>query len=192
MIPIRGTPFRAGSDFPPEWVGRHINAKYMYLLHGLLTAYCASYPLSLKGAQACVDNQGAMLAFDEGRSRDTPTHWLLLDLFSLEVRHGSWFRLRWVPTDANLETDQLSPPGVEEHVRLRSHSFASLWRALGPFRYDSMKSSRFAQRVPPGELEKGRQLPLFVRCACPGTCRVGVLAQDLAQWPKALLSSRLR
>ena len=122
----------------------------MFALHGLLAAYCTAHPQVLQGTQVYVqvDNQAAVLAFNKDRSRDTPTHWLLLDLFALQVRHGFWLRLQWVPTEVNKEADLISRPGIEEHVRLKPEAFAAVWKAFGPFQVDLMATAQSAQRVP--------------------------------------------
>ena len=183
MVAVREIQFRVGEEFPPTWILRHINAKEAFALYHLLKEYCVAYPDTLWGTQVRVDvdNQSVVHAFNKGRSRNAHVHEVLVKLFTLQVQEGFWLRLRWIPTEENVEADRMTRLGIEESVRLRPESFEKIWNRFGPFQYDWMATDVSVQRVPQGWPNAGKPLRFFSRFACPGATGVDVLAQNLAQ-----------
>lgn len=53
---------------------------------------------------------------------------MLVQLFTLQVEHGFWLSLRWVPSAANHAADAITRPGLHEIVRLRQAVFDDLFR----------------------------------------------------------------
>ena len=105
--------FQAGADFGPEWMARDIHVEEMYALHELLQVFCKEFPGRLARAQvvADVDNLTVVHNFRKGRARDATFHRLLRALFDLQMREGFWLRLRWIPSEANVEADSITRPG---------------------------------------------------------------------------------
>ena len=174
--------FQAGADFGPQWIARDIHVKEIYALHELLQAFCKEFPDRLSRAQviADVDNFTVVHNFRKGRARDATVHSLLRALFDLQRREGFWLRLRWIPSEANVEADSITRPGRDEFARLRPHVFAELWAFFGEFNIDLMASPVSAHRIP---ATAGNRLPFFTRYACDGSAGVDFFAQDVARVP---------
>ena len=177
--------FQAGADFGPEWMARDIHVKEMYALHELLQVFCKEFPGRLARAQvvADVDNLTVVHNFRKGRARDATVHRLLRALFDLQMREGFWLRLRWIPSEANVEADSITRPGRDEFVRLRPHVFAELWSFFGAFDIDLMASPVSAHRIPAAAPGAGNQLPCFTRYACEGSAGVDFFSQDVSRVP---------
>ncbi|CAN0429763.1 unnamed protein product [Ascophyllum nodosum] len=177
--------FQAGADFGLEWMARDIHVKEMYALHELLQVFCKEFPGRLARAQviADVDNLTVVHNFRKGRARDATVHRLLRALFDLQMREGFWLRLRWIPSEANVEADSIPRPGRDEFVRLRPHVFAELWSFFGAFDIDLMASPVSAHRIPAAAPGAGNQLPCFTRYACEGSAGVDCFSQDVSRVP---------
>ena len=177
--------FQAGADFGPQWIARDIHVKEIYALHELLQAFCKEFPGRLSRAQviADVDNFTVVHNFRKGRARDATVHSLLRALFDLQRREGFWLRLRWIPSEANVEADSITRPGRDEFARLRPHVFAELWAFFGEFNIDLMASPVSAHRIPATAQGAGNRLPFFTRYACDGSAGVDFFAQDVARVP---------
>ena len=118
----------------------------MYTLHELSQVFCKEFPGRLARAQVVtdVDNLTVVHNVRKGRARDATVHRLLRALFDLQMREGFWLRLRWVPSEANVEAYSITRPGRDEFVRLRPHVFAELWSFFGAFDIDLMALPVFA------------------------------------------------
>ena len=55
--------------------------------------------------------------FWKGRAEDATVHRLLRARFDLQMREGVWLRLRWIPSEANVEADNITRPGRDDFVR---------------------------------------------------------------------------
>ena len=166
--------FQAGADFGPEWMARDIHVKEMYALRELLQTFCKEFPGRLARAQvvADVDNLTVVHNFRKGRARDATVHRLLRALFDLQMREDFWLRLRWIPSEANVEADSITRPGRDEFVRLHPHVFAELWSFFGAFDIDLMASPVSAHCILAAAPGAGSQLPCFTRYACEGSAGV--------------------
>ena len=177
--------FQAGADFGPEWMARGIHVKEMYALHELLQVFCKEFPGRLARAQvvADVDNLTVVHNFRKGRARDATVRRLLRALFDLQMKAGFWLRLRWIPSEANVEADSITRPGRDEFVRLRPHVFAELWSFFGAFDIDLMAPPVSAHCIPAAAPGAGNQLPYFTRYACEGSAGVDFFSQDVSRVP---------
>ena len=155
------------------------------VLDGAMGENEAAFPSQLSRAQviADVDNFTVVHNFRKGRARDATVHRLLRALFDLQRREGFWLRLRWVPSEANVEADSITWPGRDEFVRLRPHVFAELWALFGEFNIDLMASPVSAHCIPTTAQGAGSRLPFFTRYACDGSTGVDLFAQDVARVP---------
>ena len=166
-------------------MARDIHVKEMYALHELLQVLCKEFPGRLARAQvvADVDNLMVVHNFRKGRARDATVHRLLRALFDLQMREGFWLRLRWIPSEANVEADSITRPGRDEFVRLRPHVFAELWSFVRAFDIDLMASPVSAHCIPAAAPGAGNQLPCFMRYACEGSAGVDCFSQDVSRVP---------
>ena len=177
--------FSAGGGFPPEWLLRPINGKEMFALLEVLKQCCRERSGELRRDQVLmdVDNRATVDAFRKGRSSNLVTHAMLVSLFELQVAHGFWLTLRWVPSAENAVADNTTRPGRQETVCLKPAAFERLRQFFGDFTVDLVASSENAQyKVERGTGAKCR-LPFFSRYSCEGTAGVDVLRQDVAVTP---------
>ena len=177
--------FQAGADFGPQWIARDIHVKKIYTLHELLQAFCEEFPGRLSRPQviADVDNFTVAHNFRKGWSRDATVHRLLRAFFDLQMTEGFWLRLRWVPSEANVEADSITRPGRDKFVRVHPHVFAELWAFFGEFNIDLMASPVSAHRITATAQGAGNRLPFFTRYACDGSAGGDFFAQVVARVP---------
>lgn len=177
--------FEVGGGFPRQWLSRPINGKETFALLEVLTECCRSRPGALHRAQVLmeVDNSATVAAFRKGRSSNPINHALLVRLFELQVQHGFWLTLRWVPSAENQAADAITRPSIHELVRLRAHVFRTLEHFFGSFTVDLMASSENAQHSSGLTGTSPARLPFFSRYHCEGSAGIDVFRQNTAVTP---------
>ena len=88
--------FQAGADFGLQWIARDIHVKEIHALRKLRQAFYKEFPGRLSRAQVIADVDNFMVVHNirKGRARDATVHRLLLALFGLLIREGSWLKLQ--------------------------------------------------------------------------------------------------
>ena len=185
VVALPHGPFTVGGGFPADWIPRPINGKETFALLEVLSECCRVNPGALYRAQLLmdVDNSSTVTSFRKGRSSNPINHAMLVQLFELQVAHGFWLTLRWVPSATNRTADAITRPSIHEIVRLRPHAFRSLERFFGAFSVDLMASSDNAQHTVDPITSRPRRLPFFSRYHCEGSAGVDVFQQNVANTP---------
>lgn len=175
----------AGGGFPDGWLPRPTNGKETFALFEVLPECCRIPSGALRRAQVLmdVDNSATVASFRKGRSSNPINHALLLHLFNLQVDHGFWLTLRWIPSTENQATDAITRPSIHETVCLRSHAFRALELFFGPFTIDLMASSDNARHTLNPAAGQSTRLPFFSRYYCEPSAGVDVFQHDVATMP---------
>lgn len=158
----------------------------MLVLLDVLKECCVRHPGELCRAQALmdVDNSATVDAFRRGRSSNSVMHKMLVQLFTLQVEHGFWLSIHWVPSAANHAVDTITLPGLHEIIRLHQEVFDELLLLFFDlFTVDLMASSENAQRVCALASGDREQLPFFSRYHCEGSAWVDAFRQNVATTP---------
>ena len=179
--------FKAVADFPAEEIVVHINVKETFVLHEVLRLLVALavYPDHLSGTTLVVDvdNTTMFHAFRKGRARDERMHNLIKSLLWLQVDFDFTLKLKLVCSAYNKDADDLTRPGVVEHVRLEQRCFGRLWEEWGGFDTDLMATGTSVQWIPGRGRDADRALSCYSRYHTAGTASVDVLDQDVSHMP---------